>query len=264
MTGRTFSGYLILDPIGRGAFGEVYQARDTRFGRMVAIKFLPEQYLDSYEARARFEREGRAASALSHSNICAVYDAGQWEGRPFIAMELLEGCTLKEKMRAGLVPRDEMVEIAYQVAGGLEAAHERGILHRDVKPSNIFLTARRRVKLLDFGLAKMLGGKPVQIAAGAATVAMSFATLPGTTLGTLAYMAPEQARGEAVDRRADLFSLGVVVYEAITGRLPAPDAAGLDAALHTVVRKLVAPDRQARYANATQLRADLQPLRPRQ
>ncbi len=263
--GELVSKYRVLEEIGRGAMGEVYKAQDTYLGRFAALKLIAGKYLDNPEALRRFDRECRAASALAHPNICTAFDTGTWRGRPFLAMEFLEGGTLAQRMRAGPVPLAEALDIALAVTAALEAAHRAGIVHRDIKPANLFLTHRGRVKVLDFGLAK-IRPQPLAVsgaAAEAAPTVATFATLPGTILGTLAYMAPEQVLGRAVDGRADLYSLGVVLHEMCTGTLPVRGApmAHLPGGLGAVAARLIAPDPGARYAGAAELRRALEGLK---
>jgi serine/threonine protein kinase len=205
------SHYEILDAIGKGGMGEVWKARDTNLGREVAIKTLPPEFVRNPEHLARFRREARAASALNHPNICTVYDLGEHDGQPFIVMELLQGETLRERLERGPLPIDEVLDLSMQLADALDAAHSAGILHRDIKPANIFISGRGAAKLLDFGLARDQAAAPD----AAPTVDV---TAVGTVMGTVSYMSPEQARGERLDARSDLFSLGVVFYEMLTGR----------------------------------------------
>jgi non-specific serine/threonine protein kinase len=266
----------------------VYRARDTRLGRSVALKFLPEETARSQAAIERFHREARSASSLNHPNICTVYDIGEFEGRPFIAMELLEGRTLRHRIAERRVELNELLEIGIQIAGGLDAAHVKGIVHRDIKPANIFLVDRGPAKILDFGLAKLTAAmreaaEPVGAAAGGSASSLTALELtsPGSSMGTVAYMSPEQARGEELDPRSDLFSLGVVLYEMATGEPPFSGAATaviFDGILHGVPRpaseanprlplafekildKLLEKDRDLRCQSAAELRADLKRL----
>lgn len=264
MIGTTVSNYRIIEEIGHGAMGRVYKAQDIRFGRFLAVKVVAERYLQDREMLKRFEREGVAISSLKHPHICTVYEIGEWNNQPFIAMELLRGETVKDRLRRHeLFAGDALIEIARQIAGALEAAHSAGILHRDIKPANIFLDQRGQAKLLDFGLAKIKSPKPaLALTATMATMAISFATIPGTIVGTIAYMAPEQAKAEPVDARADLYSLGIVLHEMATGELPLggkPLSGRLPAVLEPVIQKLIAPAPSARYQSASELRAALSP-----
>ena len=216
-TGTRAGAYLILGPLGRGGMGEVYEARDERLGRCVALKFLPIRYASDSDALERFAREAHAVSSLNHPNICIIHDVGDSGGRPFFVMERLEGMTLKDRIGAGASSADDVIGVGIQIADALTAAHARGIVHRDIKPANIFVTGHGQAKVLDFGLAKLTAGTqpgPAKAAAppDAASAGSDLLTFPGATMGTIAYMSPEQARGDAVDARTDLFSLGVVLY----------------------------------------------------
>ena len=225
MIGRTVSHYRILSPLGSGGMGVVYLAEDARLGRQVALKFLPASYAQEAKALERFRVEARAASSLSHPAICAIYDVGQDGDTPFIVMEALKGETLRERIAKGALKVGDVLDVSIQLADALEAAHSQGIVHRDIKPANIFLSDRNRVKVLDFGLAK-LTSSPSSLSSAADTTTpgertqSNQITQPGTALGTVSYMSPEQARGENIDSRTDLFSLGAVLYEMATGIAP--------------------------------------------
>ena len=239
-SGTALGPYQIEAPLGAGGMGEVYRARDTRLDRIVAIKVLPENVAADLELKQRFEYEARVVASLSHPNICTLFDVGEHEGRPFIAMELLEGQVLSERISSQGVRIEQVVEWGLQVAEALAAAHAKEIVHRDIKPGNIFITTGGSAKVLDFGLAKpsALESRQGTQSGDHPTTLESPLTTPGVALGTVAYMSPEQVYGEALDTRTDLFSLGVVLYELATGTLPftgRTSAALTDRMLHGTV-----------------------------
>ncbi|HET8948180.1 MAG TPA: protein kinase, partial [Candidatus Polarisedimenticolia bacterium] len=286
MAGRIVNQYEILEQLGQGGMGVVFKARDTRLGRLVALKFLPQSLADDPVAMERLRREARAASSLNHPHICTLHDFGEADGRPFIVMELLEGETLRRRLASGALPPDQVVELGLQIADALEAAHGQGILHRDIKPENIFLTRRGAAKLMDFGLAKFAplhaGREPAGSATPTASMPPDALTGPGTAIGTVAYMSPEQARGQELDARSDLFSFGAVLYEMATGAMafpgpttavifdailnrtprPARDMNGrVPERLEQVIDKTLEKDRALRSQSAAEIGADLKRLK---
>ena len=216
-SGTRLGPYEILSPLGVGGMGEVYRARDTRLGRDVALKVLPGAFAHDAERRARFEREARAVAALNHPNILAIYDIGSYQGVPFLVTELLEGESLREGLSAGSLPLRKALAVAEQAARGVAAAHERGIIHRDLKPANIFLTSDGRVKVLDFGLAKVAPDSSEPLDESQSSTLTAPQTQAGMVLGTMGYMSPEQVRGKPADARSDVFAMGAILYEMLSG-----------------------------------------------